>query len=301
MRPLNFTSRLLASTALVALLALSAAGCTTTGSSDVTGSIGSRNGPATESDWRRAADAWGERYRANTKDPEAAIRYAQALRATDQRSQAAAVLEHSSMENPHNKQVLGAYGRALADVGRYEQALEVLSRAHTPDQPDWKILNVQGAVLDQLGRHDDARRHYSSALKIRPDEASVLSNLGLSYALTNDLKRAEETLRRAAAQRDAGPKVRQNLALVIGLQGRFDEAERIVRADLPAAEAEANVAYLRDMLAQHDDWKSSGSKRQVSSKPVSSKPATGKPQAAKAKKQNQQRQPLALTPATGAS
>jgi Flp pilus assembly protein TadD len=256
------TARLFASAALAALLALSAAGCTTTGSPETTGSISAAPQPTNAADWRRVAAAWGERYRANTKDPEAAIHYAQALRATEQRAQAVAVLEQASMENPHDKQVLGAFGRALADVGRYEQALDVLGRAHTPDQPDWRILNVQGAVLDQLGRHDEARRHYASALKIKPDDPSVLSNIGLSYALTNDLKRSETTLRRAVTQPGAAPKVRQNLALVVGLQGRFAEAEQIVRADLPPAEAEANVAYLRDMLAQHKDWKKSGSRPQ---------------------------------------
>ena len=123
--------------------------------------------------------------------------------------------------------MLGAYGRALADVGNYEQALEVLNRAHTPDQPDWRILSAQGAVLDQMGRHDEAQRYYASALKIMPDEPSVLSNLGLSYALSKDLPQAEATLRRAAAQPGAEPRVRQNLALVVGLQGRFAEAETI--------------------------------------------------------------------------
>jgi Flp pilus assembly protein TadD len=44
--------------------------------------------------------------------------------------------------------------------------------------------------------------------------------------------------------------VRQNLALVVGLQGRFQEAETIARADLPPDEAAANVAYLRQMLAE---------------------------------------------------
>ena len=44
--------------------------------------------------------------------------------------------------------------------------------------------------------------------------------------------------------------MRQNLALVVGLQGRFQEAETIARADLPPDEAAANVAYLRRMLAQ---------------------------------------------------
>ena len=245
----------LRSTALIALLALAA--CKTTSDPDITGSVSNPAAPPTEADWRRAAEFYGTRYQENRNDPEVASRYANALRNSGQRAQALAVLEQASIANPHQKSLLGAYGRALAEVGRYDQALEVLSRAHTPDQPDWRILNVQGAVLDQMGRHDEARRHYSSALKIKPDEPSILSNLGLSYALTNNLKRAEETLQRASEQRDAAPKVRQNLALVIGLQGRFAEAEKIVRADLPPAEAEANVEYLREMLAQHDEWKTS--------------------------------------------
>ena len=49
----------------------------------------------------------------------------------------------------------------------------------------------------------------------------MLSNFGLSYALSRDLVRAEQTLRRAAASPNADAKVRQNLALVIGLAGPF--------------------------------------------------------------------------------
>jgi Flp pilus assembly protein TadD len=52
--------------------------------------------------------------------------------------------------------------------------------------------------------------------------------------------------------------VRQNLALVVGLQGRFPEAEGIARADLPSDEAAANVAYLRQMMAQQNGWKPPG-------------------------------------------
>ncbi len=231
------------------LMVLALAGCKTTGSGDVTGSIAPRN----EAEWRRSADSWGERYRANPRDAEAAIRYSQALRATDQREQAVAVLEQAAIHNPDDRAVLGAYGRALADVGRFDQALDVLSRAHTPDQPDWKILSVQGAVLDQLGRHADAQRYYANALKIQPNDPGVLTNLGLSYALTKDLKIAEATLRRAVAQPGADIKSRQNLALVLGLQGRFVEAEALARADLPPEEAANSVAELRQLLAEHNE------------------------------------------------
>lgn len=250
MRPTPLRVRLMTSVALAALLALALplAACQTTGTSDATGSIGAASVPRSEAELRRKVEAWGERYEKNPTDAEAAYRYAEALRANEQRAQAVAVLEQATIRNPHNTTLLGAYGRALADTGSYKQALEVLKRAHTPDQPDWRILSVQGAVLDQLGRHDDARRHYSAALKIVPDEPSVLSNLGLSYALSKNLQKAEEILRRATAQRGVEPRVRQNLALVVGLQGRYAEAEEIARGDLSPEEATSNVAYLRQMI-----------------------------------------------------
>ena len=48
--------------------------------------------------------------------------------------------------------------------------------------------------------------------------------------------------------------MRQNLALVVGLQGRFDEAEKIAGAELSPQQAQANVAYLEQMLAQRNTW-----------------------------------------------
>ena len=234
----------------VALIAGALAGCKTTGSVDTTGSISSGPAARSEAEWRGDAQALGEKFRADPRDSETAIRYARALRATGQRTQAAAVLETAALHNPNNRPLLGAYGRALAEAGSLKQALDVLERAHSPDQPDWRVLSVQGAVLDQMGRHEEAQRYYASALKIVPDEPSVMSNLGLSYALSKDLGRAEETLRRASAKGGTDKRVRQNLALVVGLQGRFPEAETIAKADLPPEEAAANVATLRRMLAQ---------------------------------------------------
>jgi Flp pilus assembly protein TadD len=270
-------ARLLASAAGLAMLAATLAGCKTTQDSDVTGSIGA-SPVRSEQEWRQQAEAWGERYRANQRDARAAIQYAQALRMTGQRAQAVAVLEQASIRDPRDKALLGAYGRALADVGRFPQAMEVLNRAHTPERPDWRILSAQGAVLDQMGRHRDAQRYYGTALRIRPNDPSVLSNLGLSYALSKDLVRAEGTLRQAAHSKPVDPRVRQNLALVVGLQGRFSEAETIAGADLPAAEAAANVAYLRQMLAAQ---KSKPTKRPATRRDQRARPGPVSARAAK--------------------
>jgi Flp pilus assembly protein TadD len=240
---------------VVVLVALCS--CQTLDPSEVTGSLGVKAETSAASDPRRDVNLYRERFRANPKDIDAALQYGGALRATGQRSQAVAVLEQVAIGNPNNKAVLAGYGRALADNGNFQQAFDVLSRAHDPDDPDWRILSAQGAVLDQLERHDEARQYYSSALKIAPQEPSVLSNLGLSYLLSNDLPKAEETLRRAHGKAESDSRIRTNLAVAVGLQGRLAEAESLVKAGLPEDQATANVAYLRRLLSRKENAQAS--------------------------------------------
>lgn len=248
MRFSSCSARYLGSAALAVVLAMGLGGCQTARSPDITGSLNANADAGPKAPAPNDIETSGERYRANPRDAAAALQYGQLLRANGQRQQAVAVLEQATLANPGNKPLLGAYGRALADNGNFQLAFDTLSRSHSPSNPDWRTLSVQGTTLDQLGKHDEARRYYMTALKIVPEEPSVLSNLGMSYVLSKDLPNAESVLRRAYQRGASDPRVRQNLALVIGLQGRFDEAESIVKADLPADEAEANVAYLKQML-----------------------------------------------------
>jgi Flp pilus assembly protein TadD len=114
---------------------------------------------------------------------------------------------------------------------------------------------VQGSVADRLGDHDGAQTFYRGALKIAPGEPSVLSNLGLSYALTKQLPEAEAALREASASPRADARMRQNLALVLALEGKFAEAEEISRQDMTAQAASANVEAIKQMIAQNDSWR----------------------------------------------
>jgi Flp pilus assembly protein TadD len=241
------------SIASAAILVLGLCSCQTASDLDVTGALGDKAEASRSPDPRRDLDTYRERFRANPKDADAALQYAKALRGTGQKAQAVAVLEKATIDQPGNKTLLGGYGRALADNGNFQQAFDVLGRAHSPADPDWRILSAQGSVLDQLGRHDEARQYYASALKIAPEDPSVLSNLGLSYLLSKDLPKAEEALRRANSNKDADPRVRLNLALVVGLQGRVSEAENIAKADRPPEEAQASVAYLRRLLSRQEN------------------------------------------------
>jgi hypothetical protein len=91
-------------------------------------------------------------------------------------------------------------------------------------------------------------------MELAPDQPSIHSNLGMSYVLEGDLRTAERHMRKAVGMPGADSRVRQNLALVVGLQGRFQEAEEIARRELSAEQAQANVAYLRSMLSQDHAW-----------------------------------------------
>jgi Flp pilus assembly protein TadD len=235
-------------------LALALSGCAGRGLPDITGSLAGSTTPVTEAQWRSELQTWQQRYDANQGDRTAAFRYARALRALGQNTQAVAVLQNIILRHPKDMELLGAFGRALMDAGQLKQAEEVLARAHLPERPDWRILSAQGAVADQLGDHQRAQGFYEAALKINPGEPTILSNLGLSYALSKRLPEAERALGEASRHPQADKRVRQNLVLVLGLQGRFAEAERVAATDLPPADVAKAMAQLRQMVSQPNSW-----------------------------------------------
>ena len=194
------------------------------------------------------------RYKSNPKDKGVIIHYAAALRSMGQAKQAISVLEVGIGTYPKDPDISVAYAKALTADGRFEQSLQVIDNTLRPDLPDWNALMVKGATLDQMGRNGEARQLYAQALVIAPGEASVEANLGLSYAMTNELPAAEQHLRRAIQMRNATSKIRQNLALVVGLQGRFEECRALFAAELPPAEVESNLAYVRALLTQQNRW-----------------------------------------------
>lgn len=239
---------LLASVAALALTACASNPMTT-------GSIGGSDLGGQPLDKKQAALAQlAAHYKKSPGDKATIIYYAAALRANGQNDQAVAVLETGVATFKNDPEILVSYAKALSAAGRFDQALNVVDRAINPTAPDWNALLVKGAILDQSGRNKEARVAYGQALKIAPDQASLHANLGLSYSMTNELDKAEAELRIAVKLRGANSQVRQNLALVVGLQGRFDESRALFAAELPADQVEANMSYIRALLTQQNRW-----------------------------------------------
>jgi Flp pilus assembly protein TadD len=257
---MNATGKRLLRATVAITIAASVAGCGT--SKLTTGSIskfGSKSsGKVIEqmsaSELADAGASLGKAYTSNPADKPSAMKYAQVLQMNGRTEQSLAVMRKLAIAYPKDRDVLAAYGKALASAGELEPALDAVKRAQTPEYPDWKLVSAEAAILDQLGKSGEARTLYRRALDLRPNDPSILSNLGMSYVLEGDLRTAETYMRSASEQPSADSRVRQNLALVVGLQGRFEEAEQIASAELSPEQAKANVAYLRGMLAQQNAW-----------------------------------------------
>lgn len=262
---------LLATSALVSALALSACATTTPVASSVAKadntSIASNDeksdaavrevaiSSTKSQDYIAAAAYWGTLYDRDGSNVEAALNYSKALRQIGSVPQALSVMQRAQQAHPGDPAILAEYGKVLAASGHPDQASAVLTKSNALKPGDWTVLSALGVALDQLGRYDDAQVQYNDALKIAPGNPSVLTNLGLSYAIEGHLDEAERVLRKAVANPRANASARQNLALVLGLQGKFDEASRLARADLPISVADNNIDYLRDMLTQPALWK----------------------------------------------
>jgi Flp pilus assembly protein TadD len=197
----------------------------------------------------------GKKWNADQKDLKLGVAYADSLEKLGQVDQQFEVLRTISQNNPDNAKFQIHFAKKLLSSGQSEEAVKVLEKMAS-NTNDWKILSALGSAYDQQGEHVSARMSYEKALALQPKEISVLNNLGMSYALEGNLKQAESTLRQALAlpESKALPRIRQNLALVIGLQGRFEESREIASKDLPPAQVEENMAYLQKMLSQPNTW-----------------------------------------------
>ena len=198
----------------------------------------------------------GKAWESDQKNLRLGLAYASQLKALEQTDQQLQVLGTLAQYHPQDQKLLTLYGKELAQAGRPDQAQDALAKAIAAGSTDWKVYSAMGSTLDQQAKYAEARDYYQRALKIAPGNVAVLNNLGMSYALEGNLKQAETTLKEAS-NLPAGksePRLRQNLALVVGLQGRFDEARQIASADLPPDQVEANMAYLQKMLAQPNTW-----------------------------------------------
>lgn len=192
---------------------------------------------------------WSNEQQINPMDPVAGVKLAQALREMGQFDQAAETAQNVLTVQPANLEAMLEVGRAHIARGQAFYGINALEQARAAAPRDWRPLSLLGVAYQQVRRPDDAKAAWTEALRLSPDNPDVLTNAAIARMGEGDAPSAEILLRRAAAQPTATLKVRQNLALSLGLQGKTAEAEAILRRDLPPEAADANLRWLAERTA----------------------------------------------------
>ena len=197
---------------------------------------------------------WAGEYDTFPNDLEAAQRFAEALRKGGRADRAVSIAQEALQRFPNDRPLTLTYGLAQIAARNPQEAVRPLTIIAAGDPRDWRVRSALGAALDQLGRFAEARQAYQEALALAPNDPSVLTNMGVSHLMEGDPAGAEPLLRQAMTQPNAPAQSRQNLAIAVALQGRFDEAQQLERIDLPPAQAAANIEYLRGLLSDPHRW-----------------------------------------------
>lgn len=190
---------------------------------------------------------WSREFDLNPADLEAAINLASTLRRLGNPHKSIEVAQTTRALYPRDVDLMTELAAALIADNNPKDALPVIDSALAQRPNMARLWSLKGAALDQFEQFTEARQQYSRGLAIAPNNPGIIANVGLSYALEGDPKTAEIWLRRAANMPGASPSVRQNLSLVLGLQNKFDEAEKWAGRDLNEQSIANNMSYIRTL------------------------------------------------------
>lgn len=190
---------------------------------------------------------WSREFKNDPTDAEAGTSLANALRALGRYPEAVATAEKVVALHPKHIPALFEVARAQISSGQGFYAIEPMKIVAALDAKDWKPWSLLGVAYEQNKQPELAATAYQQALRLSPDNPKVLTNYALFRATHGEPQAAEAMLRKAVSQPGAGAAERQNLALVLGLEGKFGEAESLLRQDLPPQAADADLAYLHSL------------------------------------------------------
>ncbi|QDT26114.1 photosystem I assembly protein Ycf3 [Gimesia panareensis] len=143
--------------------------------------------------------------------------------------------------------------RTAEEKGQFVKAEQTYRVMLQRNPKNVTALHRMGIVCSKMGRHDMATRNLMEAVKLQPDNPKLLTDLGYALYLQNDLPAAEIALEEAIKRDTSSKRSFNNLSLVLGHQGRMDEAYQVARSVLSAEEAHANIGYICLQRGMLDD------------------------------------------------
>lgn len=134
--------------------------------------------------------------------------------------------------------------------GQLVRARDLYMEMHRRDRTDAQVCQRLGVVSALLGDHEASDGYFEQAIAQNPNDVEVLTDHGYSLASRGNFEQAEVLLKRAVAIDSRNKRAVNNLGLVVGYQGRMDEAFQHFRRVNDEASAHANVAYVQAQLGK---------------------------------------------------
>jgi len=144
-------------------------------------------------------------------------------------------------------------GRGMEQSGELDKARKLYESLRQQHPDHLEVIHRLGVVADAQRRHSEAEGMFQYVLQRDPRNAEALADLGYCYFLQGQLTKAESALSKAVKLEPGNPRYCNNLGLVVGNQGRFDEALGHFQAGGTEADAYYNLAFIyasRDQAAK---------------------------------------------------
>ena len=137
-----------------------------------------------------------------------------------------------------------ASARQLEQLGRYAEAQRAYLAVLQRHPQHVECMHRLAVVCTRLNDYDAARAYFDRGLQIAPGNVSMLTDAGYARFLAGEHRQAEKLLRRATELAPQDVRATNNLAVVVGVSGRFDDALALFWQVNPHAAAWTNLAHV---------------------------------------------------------
>lgn len=154
----------------------------------------------------------------------------------------------SNSYGPPEAKTLYAMSRILVSQGKDDQGELVLARI-IREFPDFIPAYCDFAELRmRQGRVDDAVVELTKGLQVAPRDPILLNNLGVCAIFKGDYEGALRSFTMASEVMPFEDRYQTNIALALGMLGRYEEALSLYKEVLEPALADENMGIINDMF-----------------------------------------------------
>jgi Flp pilus assembly protein TadD len=149
-------------------------------------------------------------------------------------------------DRPPTAKTLWAIADILATQGRDKECQYVLKRIINENPGFMPAYNSLAELQMRQGQTNMAIQTLQDGLRADPQDPILLNNLGMCWVVRRDNEAALEMFTRAAGIMPENRKYRANMAVVLGLMERDEEALSLFNQVLPVELANQNLAVLQN-------------------------------------------------------